>query len=307
MLQLMFMKLTVNYAGFFTELPGRSYVNGEFAYFDCIVIDEFSIHELNDMPDMSLDNGLYALGNEADVRRFIEYIRLGYKMIKVFIEYDKTTMYTYIDAAYNTPTKKCVIMKIPDGVTPKNAPLSKMKPRRPVSRNCAKKLMLGWKQNDANVIGKSSSRHEDGESSQPNTTTATTQIEFVNDFYSASDPIMGEEEFDPFFGLDSEPVDAKTTRNKCVDKGKRVALDYDQVHVTTDNGLENETENENSDKDSSESDELVDEDNELVDVAVKINYFDRTNAKTMGNEGTLAFNAYEDFDIGIDVIDAEEF
>ncbi|GKD80396.1 hypothetical protein Tco_1343017 [Tanacetum coccineum] len=60
--------LKVNYDGFFTESPGRSYVNGEFAYFDCIVIDEFSIHELNDMPDMSLDNGLYALGNEAYVR-----------------------------------------------------------------------------------------------------------------------------------------------------------------------------------------------------------------------------------------------
>ncbi|GJT14776.1 hypothetical protein Tco_0873482 [Tanacetum coccineum] len=182
-----------------------------------------------------------------------------------------------------------------------------MKPRRPVLRNCAKKLMLGWKQNDANVIGKSISRHEDGESSQPNTTTPSTQIEFVNDFYSAFDLIMREEEFDPFFGLDSEPVDAKTARNKCVNKDKRVALDYDQVHVATDNGLENETENENSDKDSSESDELVDEDNELVDVAVDIDYFDKTNAKTMGNEGTLAFNVDEDFDIGIDVIDTEEF
>ncbi|GKF56211.1 hypothetical protein Tco_0166551 [Tanacetum coccineum] len=124
--------LKVNYAGCFTESPGRRYVNGEFAYFDCIDIDEFSVHELNDMVkeigfsgknimyysflklDMSLDNGLYALGNDEDVRRMTEYIRLGYKMTEVFIEHDKTiifiehdkkTVFTYIDAAYNTPKK----------------------------------------------------------------------------------------------------------------------------------------------------------------------------------------------------------
>ncbi|GJT87824.1 mutator type transposase [Tanacetum coccineum] len=174
--------LKVNYAGCFTESPGRSYVNGDFAYLDCIDIDEFSVHELNDMvkkigfsgknimyysflkPDISLDNGLYALGNDEDVRRMAEYIRLGYKMIEVFIEHDKTIVFTYIDAAYNTPKHKCLIMEIPEGVSPKNAPVSKMKPRRPVSGFCAKKLLLGCKQNDANVIGESSSRHEDGHS-----------------------------------------------------------------------------------------------------------------------------------------------
>ncbi|GJV15711.1 hypothetical protein Tco_1361034 [Tanacetum coccineum] len=167
-------------------------------------------------PDMSLDNGLYALGNDEEVRRMDEYIRLGYKMIE----------------------------------------------------------------NDANVIGESSFRHED------------------------------EDNFDPFFGLDSEPVDATTTRNKCVDKGKGVALNDDQVHVATGNTMENETWDENNDGDSSESsehDELVVADNELVDVAVDIDHFDRTNAKTIGNKGTPEFIADEEFDIGMDVIDTEEF
>ncbi|GJW97696.1 mutator type transposase [Tanacetum coccineum] len=41
--------LKVNYAGCFTESPGMRYVNGDFAYFDCIDIDEFLVHELNDM------------------------------------------------------------------------------------------------------------------------------------------------------------------------------------------------------------------------------------------------------------------
>ncbi|GJU60036.1 hypothetical protein Tco_1237802, partial [Tanacetum coccineum] len=171
------LSLKVNYAGCFTESPGRSYVNGYFAFFDCIDIDEFLVHELNDMvkkigfsgktimycsflkPDMNLDNGLYALENDEDARRMAKYIRLGYKMIEVFIEHEKTTVFTYIDAAYNTPKHKCMIMEIPDGVSPKNAPVSKMKPRRPVSGSCAKQLMLGWKDNDAIVIGKSSFRH----------------------------------------------------------------------------------------------------------------------------------------------------
>ncbi|GKG60960.1 hypothetical protein Tco_0616776, partial [Tanacetum coccineum] len=62
-----------------------------------------------------------------------------------------------------------------------------------------------------------------------------------------------------------------------------------------------------SDGGSSEHDELVDTDNELVDVEVDMDHFDRTNAKIMGNEGTLEFNADEEFDIGMDVIDTEEF
>ncbi|GKC68953.1 hypothetical protein Tco_1114836, partial [Tanacetum coccineum] len=205
----------LNYAGFFTESPGKTYVNEDFSFFDCIDIDEFLIHELNDMvkklgfngktimyysfikPDMNLDNGLYALGNDDDVRRMVE----------------------------------CVIMELPDSVKPKNAPQSKIKPRRAISGSCAKKLMLDWKHNDANVIGESSSRNED----------------------------------------------------------------------------ENETEDENRDDDSSDRDELVDEKNELVDVAVDMDHFNIANTNTIGNEDTPEFNADLEFDIGIDVIDNEEF
>nr|GEV37713.1 nucleotide-binding alpha-beta plait domain-containing protein [Tanacetum cinerariifolium] len=263
--------LKVIYVGCFTKSPGRSYVNGDFAFFDCINIDEFSVHELNDMvkkigfscktmmyysflkPDMNLDNGLYALGNDEDVRRMVEYIILGYEIIEVFIKHDKTTVFTYIDDAYNTPKHKCVIMEIPSG----------------------------WKQNDANVIGESRSRHEDRV-----------------------------EDFDPFFGLYSKPVDARNATNKCVGKGKGVALDDDQIHVKADNTMDNETNDGNSNGDSSDSsehDELVDIDNELVDVEDNMDHFDRINAKTMGNDDTPEFNVDEDFDIGLDVIDTEEF
>ncbi|GKB54062.1 hypothetical protein Tco_0904815, partial [Tanacetum coccineum] len=59
--------------------------------------------------------------------------------------------------------------------------------------------------------------------------------------------------------------------------------------------------------DSSENKKLVDADNELVDVEVDMEHFDKINAKTMGNDGTPEFNAHEDFDIGMDVIDTKEF
>ncbi|GKB68680.1 hypothetical protein Tco_0930092, partial [Tanacetum coccineum] len=124
--------LKIHYAGCFTESPGRKYVNGDFAFFDCIDIDEFSVHEVNEMvkkisfsgrnimyysflkPGMNLDIGLYALGNDDDARIMSEYIRLGYKMIEVYIEHDKTTVFMCIEAAYNKPSKKCVIMEYPE-------------------------------------------------------------------------------------------------------------------------------------------------------------------------------------------------
>nr|GEV77267.1 hypothetical protein [Tanacetum cinerariifolium] len=262
--------LKVNYAGCFTESPGRRYVSGDFAYFDCIDTDEFSVHELNDM--------VKKIGNDEDVRRMAEYIRLVYKMIEVFIEHDKTTVFTYIDTAYNTPKHKCLIMEIPEGVSPINA-----------------------SSNDAHVIGESSSRPEDDESSHPNTANPTTQTDFANDFYSALDPYLEVKDFDPFFGLDSEPVHATTARNECVGKGKEVALDDDQIHVEADGNSDGDT------SESSEHDEFVDTDNQLVDLEVDMDHFDTANAKTMINDGTPEFNANEVFDIGNDVIDTEEF
>ena len=302
----------------FTDSPGRTYANGDFAFYDCIDIDEFSVHELNGIvkelgitgknimyysflrPDMNLDKGLYALGNDDDVRKMADYIRLGYKMIEVFIEHEKTTVYTYIDAAYNTPSKRCVIVELPETVTPKNAAPSKKKPRKEFPGSCYKKLMLGWKDNDVNEFGEGSSNNLIGESSQPK---STIQSDFVEDFYSGLD------EFDPFDGLDSEPV-AATTHNECVGKSKGVALDDNQVYDEM-----VQTEGENRDGESSDSPVFVDEENELVDVAVNMDDFDTTNAKTMGNEDTTVEEGLgnedteEDIniDIGVDGIDNEEF
>ncbi|GJU10376.1 hypothetical protein Tco_1132772 [Tanacetum coccineum] len=87
------------------------------------------------------------------IKKMVEYIRLSYKMIEAYIEHEKTIIYNYIEASYNTPSKRYVIDELCDDGIPQNAQPSKMKPRRAVSGSCAKRLMLGWKENDANVIG----------------------------------------------------------------------------------------------------------------------------------------------------------
>nr|GEU88229.1 hypothetical protein [Tanacetum cinerariifolium] len=147
------------------------------------------------------------------------------------------------------------------------------------------------KENDANEICESSTRHEDGESSQPKTTIDTAQTEFATDFYTTCDPLIGQD-FDPFFGLDGAPVDATNTPT--------TKTDYDE-------NMYEDGSDSDSDGYSTKSDRLVDEENELVDVEVDMDGFDKANANTMRNKGTSEFNAYEDFDIGIEVVDNDEF
>nr|GEV60217.1 hypothetical protein [Tanacetum cinerariifolium] len=144
--------------------------------------------------------------------------------------------------------------------------------------------------------------------------------EFATDLYTTCGPLMGQD-FDPFFGLDSALVDATntpTTKVNYVGKGKGIALDDGQVDVSEDVDWNEAAEDENRDVDgsdsdsdsdgySSESDGLVDKENKLVDVEVNMDGFDRANANTMGNKGITEFNADEDFDIGIEVVDNDEF
>lgn len=109
------------------------------------------------------------------LKKLAYYIRVGYKLIEAFIKHEKTSVYTYIEVAYNTPSKRCTIVELPDHDQTKNAQPSKKKPRKSVPGPCAKKLMLEWKENNANVTSEGSSRNEEGDSSLPIT-------EFAMDF-----------------------------------------------------------------------------------------------------------------------------
>nr|KAJ0210119.1 hypothetical protein LSAT_V11C400224430 [Lactuca sativa] len=80
-----FFTLKIHHGGFFSKFPGRKYVEGRLAFYDFVDTDLFSVHDLNDMireigysaddtmyyhyriPNLDLDFGLKALGNDQDV------------------------------------------------------------------------------------------------------------------------------------------------------------------------------------------------------------------------------------------------
>jgi hypothetical protein len=84
--------LKVYHGGRFTKTPGRRYVKGRVNFVDMIDSDEFSVHEVNSMievigytgneviyyhykvPDLELDYGLRALGNDSDVLTLLKYV-----------------------------------------------------------------------------------------------------------------------------------------------------------------------------------------------------------------------------------------
>ncbi|GJW02493.1 hypothetical protein Tco_1561349 [Tanacetum coccineum] len=105
--------LKVHYAGMFTNPPNRSYVNGDFCCFVCIDIGEFSVLEVSDMVNKlvyndkvtmfyhfkksgcDLDNGLHTLRNDSDVLALGEYVRLGSRVIDVYVEHHSSTLDTF--------------------------------------------------------------------------------------------------------------------------------------------------------------------------------------------------------------------
>ncbi|GKB71194.1 hypothetical protein Tco_0932606 [Tanacetum coccineum] len=280
--------------GMFSPQHGRAYVNVTFSYVDVCDIDEFSIHELNDFvqklgysakvklyyhfrkPDGDLDTGMHALGNDHDVRKLVEYVRLGNKMIKVYIEHERTTLHTYYttheDVDFSTP--KCVIQEIEDDAMPEMQ-VTKLKPRKPVKGQSAKKLMLEWN-GEPNVV-------DQGQASQ-----VTKEID--NDF-------------DPFLDLDSlDDADRdipQTKTNNVTDAAEG---------SNREEGSDKEEGSDSDNSDGNDSDELVDNENPVEHVHVDMDTFDKNNADKLGvkdRQGKL--NAHEDIDVDLDVIDNEEF
>ncbi|GJS94083.1 mutator type transposase [Tanacetum coccineum] len=186
-------------------------------------------------PDGDLDTGMHALGNDHDVRKLAEYVRLGNKMTGVYIEHERTTLHTYYmtheDADFSTP--KCVIEEIKDDAMPEIR-VTKLKPRKP-------------------LVGK-----EIGESTQPASQIMTQPSVFVDPFYSASYPFLSDNDFDPFLDLASLDV---------IDKEIPPSVGNGKVVLET---IEEEGSGSKSSDDGNDNDELVDVENpmEHVDIGV---------------------------------------
>ncbi|GJW62054.1 hypothetical protein Tco_0111389 [Tanacetum coccineum] len=236
-------------------------------------------------------------GNDHDVRKLAEYVTLRKKMIEVYIEHERATLYTYYmtheDADFSTP--KCVIQEIEDDVMPEMQ-ATKLKPRKPVKGQPDKKLMLEWI-GDPNV-----GVVDHGQASQ-----GTKEI--------------ADNDFDPFLDLDSlDVVDWEIPQS--IGKGKGVLETFEEDEIARGGGNENKTNNvtdveegsdsgQGSDSESSDgndSDELVDDENPVEHVHFDMDTLDKSNADTLGVEDRHdEFNANEEIYVDLDVIDNEEF
>ncbi|GJW47535.1 heat stress transcription factor B-4-like protein [Tanacetum coccineum] len=108
--------IRIHHGGKFQRYPGRMYVSGRVDIFDMVDIDLFTVVALNMMvlelgytgkfepmfynylkPLTSLDEGLYALACEEDVRYLGTLVR-SFKLIEVYIEHGVTALDSYLKA-----------------------------------------------------------------------------------------------------------------------------------------------------------------------------------------------------------------
>ncbi|GKA62166.1 hypothetical protein Tco_0761685 [Tanacetum coccineum] len=259
--------MKIHYAGMFTPQPGRAYVNGNSA--------KVKLYYHFRKPDGDLDTGMHALGNDHDVRKFANRQNINLKLEEV-------------NHTYNDSTS--VIKEIEDDVM-LEMQITKLKPRKPVKGQSAKKLMLKW-------IGK------------PNVGV----VDHDNDFV-------------PFLDLDRLDV-ADREIPQFVGKGKSVLETVEEDEIARGGGNETETNNvinveegsdseddsdsgqgsESESSDGNDSGELVDDENPVEYVQVDMDTFDKSNVDTLDVDDRHGeFNANEEIDVDLDVIHNEEF
>ncbi|KAJ9565732.1 hypothetical protein OSB04_001698, partial [Centaurea solstitialis] len=196
--------LKIHHGGLFTKRPGRQYIQGKINYVDLVNGDELSMHEIDTMvkelgysgkypmyyhfltPECNLDVGLRALGNDQDVLNLIKYT-LTTKVIEVYIEQIITTVFTY-NKSPGGP--KVVIEELPDEnvIIPQSTMKSKKqgKEYRPRADEA-----VSDREVDEPVIDR----------------------EFDTNLGQQS---RLDEDFDPFWGLEDEPVEETSIRDEPV-------------------------------------------------------------------------------------------
>ncbi|KAK1419396.1 hypothetical protein QVD17_28563 [Tagetes erecta] len=144
------------HGGKFTMPPGRKYVKGWVSYVDMVDRDVFSMHEVNDMigyfgylakdmlfinfrvPNLDLDHGLRALGNDHDVLDLFSYVA-EHKTIEVYVEQGYRSLDTYEKSPFEKP--KIVIEEINDIGTSNPTKSSQI---------CRKPLAIQWLNEELN-------------------------------------------------------------------------------------------------------------------------------------------------------------
>ncbi|PWA35861.1 zinc finger, SWIM-type [Artemisia annua] len=250
---------------------GRKYVNGDFSFFDDVDIDEFSVLEVIDMVEM-----------------------VGYSK-NVKSNYHFKIPDGDLDTGLHALGNDHDVRKLSNYIEQENT-------RKVVKGSCAKKLLLGCQ--DEVDVGQSSHH---GESSHPVTESMGQPSAFANDFYSASDPFLGVDDFDPFYGLDNIEISDKRPAEPCIGKGKSKVVDEDVPPEEEEEGI---SDNEDGQDDGNDTDDLVDVENTVDDVIVNMDNFDKTNAKIMGEKEPPNLSeciANEERELALHVVDNDEF
>ncbi|PWA58539.1 polyamine oxidase 1 [Artemisia annua] len=396
--------IKVHYGGKFTDRPDRTYEGGYSGFVDIVDVDEFSVHEMDAMveelvndghsimfyhfliPSESLDNGLQPLASDKDVLSMCKYVRLGHKLLNVYVEHGRTNRDIYY-ALLVSPNKKkrCVIEEIEEDV-PKEPPTGLIKRLRmdlsnkkglaqeqgqssgcvaieipskthisvfsneiPSQTGDTSQVRIqeqgngsGIAKDIASEIGDASQVRipEQGQGSGvanelPSQTT-NVPSQFVNDFYSSYDPYLGDDEFNPFDGLDEilppvtnvqtdrvevasdadTEVRVETETEVRVERDNEVRIESDtevdgagSEKDETEDGTEDDTDADVSDNnDSDDFEYVVDRDNEVEEVEVDMENF-RLNVDLEAEfHGCDSDNSVQDLDVDIDdVFDNDEF
>nr|KAJ0203928.1 hypothetical protein LSAT_V11C500259960 [Lactuca sativa] len=141
------------YGGEFTNFPGRRCVKGKERYVDLLDIDEFCVHDIDEMmetlgcleegkllyyhfkrPFSDLDFGLFELASDSDINHLGTYVG-KHKLIEVYVEHGKTVLHTYTMSSTHSKVRIEEIVDQP---------------------SCSRRLFLEWKETETvDCIGSS--------------------------------------------------------------------------------------------------------------------------------------------------------
>nr|GEX16479.1 GAF domain-containing protein [Tanacetum cinerariifolium] len=152
--------------GCFTLKPVRAYVGAQLSHVDVVDIDEFYLHDLNEMvaqlgygvadlmhyhflrPRLSLGYGPHPLTGDVDVLELEKYVKDN-KIIFVYVEYGSTT----IESIFATPKNGVVIEEVDNQL--RKAPIV-IDGSRDVNKNlipiCSRNLTKEWEEGTSKAL-----------------------------------------------------------------------------------------------------------------------------------------------------------
>ncbi|GJT01185.1 hypothetical protein Tco_0822354 [Tanacetum coccineum] len=275
--------IRIHHGGKFQRYPGRMYVSGRVDIFDMVDIDLFTVVALNMMvlklgytgksepmfynylkPLTSLDEGLYALACEEDVRCLGTLVR-SFKLIEVYIEHGVTALDSYLRA----PRFRATLEEITDEAGSIAA-----------NRN-EKMLLLTWHESSEttkepvceSVTPSSLPQHDSSTPCKDSVCFADVAGGGVDSLGLSDDESFGVDDMD--LNL-NEPLNLNVSQVETQSKlpvSREPDVGIDTAYETEYDVQYSEDAGTDDDDDDVDEDFLVDEENEIVEPDVDVNLF----------------------------------